>query len=84
MRVRRYVEILRVETQKQVTDCAPDEKSLIAGVFEPVQDLEGVGRDLGSRDRVLATRDYSRAIPVRWSTPGKAGPGLDGLDGIVQ
>ena len=47
------VEILRPPAEQQVADAAADEIGGVIVLVQPVQDLEGVGIDVATRDRVL-------------------------------
>ena len=47
------VEVLRLAAEKEVADAAADEVGLEAGVGEPVEHLEGLGRDVLARNVVV-------------------------------
>ncbi len=59
VRVGRDVEILRVQAEQQVAYGATHEERLVAGFFEPIQHFQGIGRDIGARDRMLVARHHS-------------------------
>ena len=60
VRIGRDVEILRMQAEQQVAHGAADQKGLKAGVPQPVQHLECVGRNVRARDRMLVARDHPR------------------------
>ena len=60
MRVGRDVEILRVQAEQQVAHGAADQKGLVAGFLEPVEDLQRIRGDVGARDRMLVAGDDPR------------------------
>ena len=47
-----------IEDKKAEEEAAADEEGLVAGLVQPVQDLEGALRKLGPRDVVFGPRDY--------------------------
>ena len=57
MRVRRDVEILRMQAEQQVAHRAADQEGLEARILEPVEDLQCVRGDIGARDGVPGARD---------------------------
>ncbi len=63
MRAGGDVEVLGMQAEQQVAHRAADEESLEAGVPQPVQHLQRVGRDVRARDRVLVARDHPRSRP---------------------
>ncbi len=60
MRVGGDVEVLRMQAEQQVAHGAAHEKCLVASLFQPVQDLQRIRGDVGTRDRVLFARHDAR------------------------
>ena len=54
------IEILGLEPEHQVAHAAADEEGLEAGLAQPIEDPEGLGRDLRARDGVGIARDDPR------------------------
>jgi hypothetical protein len=52
VRIGRDVEVLGLDVEQQVAHGAADQETLVARILEPVQHLEGRGRDVGARDVV--------------------------------
>jgi len=52
-RVCRHVEVLRFTPQQQVTHAAANQVRSEPGRLEPVQDLQGIRRDVGARQRMV-------------------------------
>ncbi len=46
MRVRRDIEVFRVQPEQQITDSAANQKGLVAGLMQTVQNLERVLADV--------------------------------------
>jgi hypothetical protein len=68
-RVRRDVEVFRFAPQEQVADTTADQMGLKTGRLEPIQNLQRIGRDIGTRDRVLVARNDNwagdRRLPLK-------------------
>ena len=63
LRVRADVEVLRLAAEHQVAHAPPDQVRHVAGVVQPVEDLEGVGGYVSSGDRMLGPGDDPRFHP---------------------
>ncbi len=66
------VEVLGLAPEQEVADPAAHQMGLKAGLAQAIQDLEGIGADVGARDVVFRTGYDPRS---GW-TLGRAGPGL--------
>jgi aminopeptidase C len=60
--VRDDVEVLRVPIEQQIADSAAHEKALEARTLQSIQNLEGVGRDMGPADVVFRARDDDETV----------------------
>ena len=58
-------EILRTLAQQQVPDTTANEKGLVTGILEPVEDFQSALRDVGPRSRMFRARHDQWRGPVR-------------------
>jgi hypothetical protein len=57
VRIRPDVEVFRVEPEQEVADPAADQISTMAGLVEPIKNLEGVRVDVAAGNSVFGPRD---------------------------
>ena len=54
------VKVLGVPPKDNVAHAAPDQESLKTGFFKPIQNAQGIGGNIGPRDRMIGARNDAR------------------------